>query len=185
MGIFWRLGKMKEIILPAWPACSQREWLNLQCDTLWKPCMCADLSLFLPLAVHGVALLESNTVSGNTLSHKSCECPVGGGCCAEGDLSSSPRWQWPGALWAVCWAHLETPLLGCAPRYFLFISWSTRSCLDIFVSIWWGWACGLQQEVQALSDSLGLALCVQQEMTIYFNGFFHLFAELFCECAVP
>lgn len=123
------------------------------------------------------ALWEEGVVLRETCPHPldgSSQGALSGVCPTPGVCLGPPRAASPGA------GH---------PGYFLFISWSTTSCLfgqiGLKIIRHWGKTCGLQQAVQALSDSLGLALCVQQEITVYFNGFSQLFAVLFWKCAVP
>lgn len=68
--------KTEILILPAWPACSHSEWLQLRCGTLWKPRTCADWSLVPDTCNPCCLLLESNTVSENIFRHKSSECAL-------------------------------------------------------------------------------------------------------------
>lgn len=189
-------GKTKEIILPAWPACSHRVWVNLQCDTLWKPCTCADSSLFPATCSPCCCFAWEQHSQWKHFQTQKLRVPCGRRVLCWGRPVLIPSMAVARERSQVCvprqvsaWAHLEILSWGCAPGYFLFVSWSTTSCLfgqiGLKIIRHWGWACGLQQAVQALGDSLGLALCVQQEMTMYFNGFFQLFAVLFWKCAVP
>lgn len=90
----------------------------------------------------------------------------------------------------VLWGQPIHPFCVCTPWEFLLISQSIWLCLCEQIGlkvIWhWGWTRGFQWAMQVLSDSLGLALYVQEEMTIsevYFNIFFPPFCSaLFKVC---
>lgn len=86
-------GKTDKRILPAWPASSHSESLMLRCDILWKPWTCADSSLFLPLVVPVVLLLERTQSVKTFLDIKAVSVHSGRRGAADWDLSSSSWWQ--------------------------------------------------------------------------------------------
>lgn len=159
-------------ILPAWPACSHSKWPMLRSDILWKPWTCADSSLFLPLVVPVVLLLESSAVSENIFRRKSSECALWeeGSCWLRTVVVLlMPQWKESALGWLSfakrlprLWGRPADTFCVCTPRQLLFISRSIWSCLFGQIGlkiIWhWGWTRRFPRAVQARSDSLGLAL---------------------------
>lgn len=101
-------GKTEKTMWPAWPACSHRECLKLQCDILQKPGVHVDLSLF-PASCHPCcsATWEQQSVKAPLCVALSVHCGGGG---RRKELWSSCWWLWKQG--ALRWLSLAS----CPPR---------------------------------------------------------------------